>query len=70
MKASLRVDLPGSGQCVGKGEPDITAFVVGKIKVIATEWVIYPTWHPDQRRSLNIVADRRVRFRADNRSVA
>src|SRR5262249_27768639 len=53
---SISVDRPGPLQLVTIGKTDILAVVVGKVQVVAPQWLLHPVRDADERRAVDIVA--------------
>ncbi len=51
---------PRPDERIGIGEPDVAALVVGKVEVVASERLLDPLWHPNQRWPLDILPDARI----------
>jgi hypothetical protein len=40
------MNLPGAGEIISIGQPDIETLVIGEIEVVAAEWVLHPVRDP------------------------
>ena len=59
LQAARGEDGPRAGHRVGMSEANVATLVIGEVERVGTERVVDPSGRADQRRALNVGADRR-----------